>query len=137
MRMSANDVWTVAQTVYGEARGESDDGKRAIAQVILNRATGHPRWRDLSLSSICKSPWQFACWNKHDPHRHLLDVVTVQDAVFVTCLRCTLDVLSQQAGSLVGEATHYYVIGTPEPSWARGKVPVTIIGAHQFYAHIA
>ena len=33
----SKDVDILARTIYGEARGESEIGKRAVASVILNR----------------------------------------------------------------------------------------------------
>lgn len=35
--MKENDIDILARTIYGEARGETDLGKMAVASVILNR----------------------------------------------------------------------------------------------------
>ena len=47
-------------TLYGEARGEDEAGRRAVASVIVNRrATG--RWGK-TFRSVCLWPAQFSCW---------------------------------------------------------------------------
>ena len=38
MKITARDIAVLALTVYGEARGESDLGKLAVAYVPVNRA---------------------------------------------------------------------------------------------------
>ncbi|CAF1547856.1 unnamed protein product, partial [Rotaria sordida] len=39
---SLDEVDVLTRTVYGEARGESEDGQAAVAWVIMNRvAAGH------------------------------------------------------------------------------------------------
>lgn len=49
-------VVCLAQAVYGEARGESDLGKRGVVHVILNRA----KKRKLTPCQVIKQPGQFS-----------------------------------------------------------------------------
>ena len=46
------DLWTVAQTCWGEARGEPMAGLYAVAHTIRNRAELHPRWRGTAVAQI-------------------------------------------------------------------------------------
>lgn len=59
------DVAKLAETLMGEAEGESYLAKRAVAQVIENRrASG--AWGN-SYTSVVLAPLQFSCWD--DPAR--------------------------------------------------------------------
>jgi spore germination cell wall hydrolase CwlJ-like protein len=77
----------LALTLYGEARGETAPGKRAVAWVVRNRmeraaewmankGRQHPLFGDGTVAGVVLRPWQFSCWNKGDPNLHrLLEIV--------------------------------------------------------------
>jgi len=65
MLPTAGDVWTVAMTLYGEARGTSLLDRLAVGAVIRERVL-RPGWWGRSWESVCKAPWQFSCWHDHD-----------------------------------------------------------------------
>jgi N-acetylmuramoyl-L-alanine amidase len=134
--ITAQDLWTVAQTLYGEARGEPVEGLYAVAHVLVNRSQDH-RWSGLPLGSICQQPYQFSCWLASDPNRHKLDQVSLADAVFCRCLTVAIEVLSGQHADTTGGATHYFATSMTPPSWARGQTAVAHIGHHLFYRGIA
>ena len=57
-----SDIEVVAITIMGEAWGESYEGKRAVGQVILNRAK--KRWRGAKTARhVCLDPKQFSSIN--------------------------------------------------------------------------
>jgi spore germination cell wall hydrolase CwlJ-like protein len=64
-------ILRVACTIYAEAKGESYEGKRAVASVIYTRAGDiytmgqGPTWIRCT-ANICRSP-AFSCWNKGWP----------------------------------------------------------------------
>ena len=60
------DLDWIAMTVWGEARGESFQGKLAVAYVICNRMTK----AQTSACAVVLKPWQFSFWNTDDPSRH-------------------------------------------------------------------
>lgn len=60
----------LAMLVFGEARGETFEGKLAVANVPLNRLEAHGYGSDLT--TIILRPWQFSCFNVKDPNRALL-----------------------------------------------------------------
>jgi hypothetical protein len=136
MSASAHDLWTVAQTLVGEARGEPFLGQVAVAWVIRNRQEHHVRWQGMCLADICTSRAQFSCWNAKDPNRPVIQALTLDDPIFVHALHVALTVLGNEIGSPVGLATHFYA-GTRVPAWAKGKTPVVVIGRHRFFEHIA
>lgn len=59
-----NDV-VLTMCLWGEARGEPNDGVSAVAWVIKNRALS----RDLTVKEVCLQPRQFSCFNSNDPNR--------------------------------------------------------------------
>jgi N-acetylmuramoyl-L-alanine amidase len=136
MPITAEDLWVLASTVWGEARGEPREGKYAVAWVVRNRLEHHPTWQGKTVMEVCRSPWQFSCWNIQDPNYTKVVALTMEDLIFVTCLHIAVDVLGNEVASPVGRATHYYS-GTRVPAWARGKTPVRVLGRHRFFEDIA
>ena len=55
-------IEVVAATLYHEARGEGEEGMRAVASVIYNRAH-QKRWKKLGYSGVCLQKKQFSCHN--------------------------------------------------------------------------
>ena len=131
LNISLSDVDVLARTVWGEARGESYEGKCAVAHVILNR------WRAAkgrkTIEAVCQEPWQFSCWNAHDPNRAKLLAVTLDDPMFRACWRAALDAFD--APDATKGARHYCTIDI-DPAWAHGHEPIVIIGRHQFFVGI-
>ena len=64
-----SDVIYVAQTVYGEARGEPWNAKLGVANVILNRKKAKRRYFGRSIKTVVQKPQQFSCWNYSDVNR--------------------------------------------------------------------
>lgn len=127
-RRSAIDCLTAA--IYYEAAQESGQGKRGVAQVILNRAR-HPAFP----SSICGVVYQgaerrtgcqftFTCDGSlgRRPSREGWN----------SARAIALAALSGVVEPSVGMATHYhadYVV----PYWARSLAKITQVGHHIFY----
>lgn len=69
MTYTPRDLNILSLTVYGEARGESDAGKLAVAWTARNRAEadlhrdGRPDWWGEGVAGVCLKSWQFSCWN--------------------------------------------------------------------------
>ena len=128
---------TLARTLWGEARSEPLAGIRAVAAVVLNRAT-HPRirWWGRTVTGVCRAPFQFSCWNANDSNRPKLLGVTQADKHFRVCQDVAQEAL---AGQLVAEqslgATHYHTKAI-RPSWLKQQKPCADIGAHLFYNDI-
>lgn len=68
------NVDTVARTLWGEARGTGLLDMLGVAAVIRERVL-RPGWWSRPNDdwiSVCRSPWQFSCWNSNDPNRSKL-----------------------------------------------------------------
>ena len=57
----ANTVNALAQVLWKEARGEGEDGIKAVASVIFNRSGGDPQW----MIDVIKMRKQFSCLNDY------------------------------------------------------------------------
>ena len=128
---SVSDIETAARTVYGEARGETEAGKIAVAWVILNRANKGGWWGN-NVNTVCVFPWQFSCWNKNDPNRAKIQKVGLDDESLRQCLLAVASVFSGLAPDPTDGSTHYHAAGV-NPAWAVDHTPAAIIGAHVFY----
>lgn len=136
--ITSHDLWVLAQTIWGEARGEGVEGMQAVCHVVCNRQRLHPTWRGRSIVAICQAPWQFSCWNLSDPNSPKLKKLNLSDAAFRLALQVAINGLADIEPDLTHGATHYYAdtLGTA-PSWARGHTPSAHIGHHLFFAGIA
>lgn len=121
------DELLLALTLYGEARGETALGKRAVAWVVRNRrelaeawlakrGRAHPLFGNGTIAGVVLRPWQFSCWNKGDPNLHkLMDIVQSDGASVHGGLWGVLKAVAK--GVLEGEwddptfgATHYCTV---------------------------
>jgi N-acetylmuramoyl-L-alanine amidase len=143
------DIWDAVRTLYGEARGETYEGKVAVAHVILERQavakamkqrTGknHPLFGDGSLSGVCLAPYQFSCWNPSDPNAAKLAALKLPDALgdssLLDCLAAMSAALAGREKPLPAGCLHYFVAGmTNPPKWAAGLTPAVQVGAHVFF----
>lgn len=125
------DLDTLGRTIYGEARGESHDGKIAVGWVIRNRLNRPKRFRE-TISGVCRQPYQFSCWNSKDPNLPKLQSVTLADPTFKECYSAGQQVCAGIADDPTHGAQFYKVIGA-KASWADGHTPCATIGHHEFY----
>jgi spore germination cell wall hydrolase CwlJ-like protein len=126
--MSALDCLT--QAVYYEAGFESEAGKRAVAQVVLNRVR-HPAFP----KSVCGVVYQGSerttgCQFSFTCDGSLARIPA--STAWGSARQVAQSALSGWVERSVGTATHYhanYVV----PYWASSLNKVTTIGAHIFY----
>ncbi len=136
MDVTAQDLDTLARTLYGESRGESWLGKVAVAWVIWNRVKTpkRRRWWGDTIHEVCTYPMQFTCWNRDDPNRPKMERLTLKaDPAFRECLAAGAAAISGLEPDPTEKATHYYVAMSPEPRWARGIEPIAEVGRHLFF----
>jgi N-acetylmuramoyl-L-alanine amidase len=131
---TVGDIDVVARTLWGEARGESDEGRAAVAWVIRNRAS-EPSWWGRTVSEVCQHPWQFSCWNASDPNSAKLKTLAKTDPLYQHLYEIALAVLDGQTPDPTGGASHYKVKGTAA-AWDGACIgrPHVEIGRHLFFA---
>jgi len=133
--VNATDLFTLARTVWGESRGEPDEGKAAVAHVVLNRFRSGKWFAANSIAETCRKPWQFSCWNDNDPNRDKLLNLTLGDKGFLECVDISAGCLAGRIEDPTGGANHYHAARV-HPSWAEGHESSAIIGNHIFYTGI-
>lgn len=127
-RMRSIDCLTAA--LYYEAATESDDGQRAVAQVVLNRVR-HPTYPN----SVCGVVYQGSertsgCQFSFTCDGSLLRTPSIGG--WARARRIAAEALAGRVFDPVGHSTHYhanYVL----PYWASSLVKSAVIGAHIFY----
>ena len=134
MNVDWSELETMARTVYGEARGEGQDGKEAVANVILNRVRKQSYFGK-TVEEVCRKPKQFSCWNDGDPNRAKIEAVDFRDADFRDCVTACLDAIGLDPVLGLRLVCHYHAKGVT-PYWAEGKAPFVTIGNHVFYTNI-
>jgi spore germination cell wall hydrolase CwlJ-like protein len=121
----------LAQAVYYEARSESEDGQRAVAQVVLNRVR-HPSWPNSVCGVVYQGPMRagggcqftFTC----DGSLRFAPV----GAGWARARRIAAEALAGRVFAPVGLATFYHTHAVM-PRWAPRLTKVAVIGAHNFY----
>lgn len=133
--MTPGDLDVATRTVWGEARGETQPGKEAVAHVILNR------WRDETfykaqhtITLVCQWPKQFSCWNKDDVNLQRMLRATLDDRMFRASMQAVLKALDAPVDPTYG-SMHYHT-SYVSPMWSQGKEPVAVIGGHFFFNDI-
>lgn len=139
--MTPQDLMAVAKTIYGEARGDSYIGKKAVARVMYNRWKSNTgQWRkDTTLTKTVKRKWQFSCWNKKDPNRPKILAITLKSKVFRSCMMAALEAFDEKDPTK--GSRHYMTVGRRRKgwptSWGKERQPaVGQIGKHLFYKGI-
>jgi len=120
----------LAQAVYYEARSESDDGQRAVAQVVLNRVR-HPAFPN----SVCGVVYQGAERITGCQFSFTCDGSmgwAIEPDAWDRARRIAAAALAGAVYRPVGLATNYHTTAI-QPYWAPSLVPQTIVGAHIFY----
>ena len=130
-------AYVLAATLWGEARGEGNDGMQAVLNVIMNRANGNI----VKASQLVLTPKQFSFWNKIDNKTEyaiqlaksarsgeLKDVKQYNEALKLVDLA-----LKHNLKDITGGAKFYFNPKLARPSWAKKMIKTATIGHHEFY----
>lgn len=145
VKSALNDRQVLGLTLYGEARGCDDAGRRAVASVIGNRLkTG--RWGK-TYRSVCLWPMQFSCWqpiggaaNYAVVMAQARNLLGPTPAVLPASLRACIAIADLAiAGKLedsTAGATNYLteiLYANHPPTWALRMHQTVRIGGHLFF----
>ncbi len=120
----------LATAIYYEAASESDDGQRAVAQVVLNRVR-HPSYP----ASVCGVVYQGSERTTGCQFSFTCDGALARRpsvAGWTRARRIAADALAGRVFGPVGLATHYHT-NAVLPVWAPRLAKVAVLGAHIFY----
>lgn len=129
--LRGNSLECLTAAVYYEARSETLDGQRAVAQVVLNRAR-HPTYPN----SICGVVYQGSqrrtgCQFSFTCDGSMQRGVRNQ-AAWETARQVASAALAGYVYGPVGLATHYHTTAI-RPWWAPSLTRAITVGAHVFY----
>jgi cell wall hydrolase len=102
----------LALTVLGEAEGETDEGKSAVAHVVKNRMRRKPT-KYGTVADTVLAPWQFSCWNDSEPRRDYLMGVVHKGAanipmhLWAECWKAATGALDGTTKDPTNGASHY------------------------------
>jgi murein DD-endopeptidase MepM/ murein hydrolase activator NlpD len=100
------EIDALARTLYGEARGENEKSKRAVAWTIRNR-TGKNKWWGHTFYEVTHKDKQYSCWNKGDPNYH--KVHNPSGDSWEECKRIAREIYyDDPSNDPTNGATHYY-----------------------------
>lgn len=133
MKYDKDDLLVLAQTLYGEARGEFPNhglaALIAVANVVVNRLKkGFAK----NVRGVCLAPHQFSCWNHGDPNFDHIQKLNPKSVIFQICLNVAENVLSEKWPDLTDGCDHYHA-KTVHPYWSAYRNPKRIFGNHLFY----
>jgi cell wall hydrolase len=122
------------RTIVFEATGEPEEGKAAVAHVVLNRIRSG-KWRD-NIKEVVTQPWQFEPWMTR---RKEMENLSPDDPRYQSAAQIADAVLSGTRPDPTAGATHFLnpvVVrerrGGSLPPWAQGEGQP--IGRHTFYS---
>lgn len=129
----------IARTLYAEGRGESEAGRKAIASVIYNRASGNV----VNMPLVCLKKYQFSCWNKatateKSPSGFNVKIPSstinneTNNAIWENCKVIATKMLESEDFSPTTTATMYYAHAKVTPKWSTKLTDTTKIGNHTF-----
>ena len=137
VQLSNSEKLCLTQAIYHEARGESETGQWAVANVIINRAMSHK-----FPTTLCGVVFQnadqgfhhcqftFACDGKSDmgTERAAWSRATKMASVAYSEFK-----QGDSPGVLPDSALYYHTVSV-SPGWSNKFKRVATIGAHEFYS---
>lgn len=120
--VSGPSLECMTEALYFEARGESVNGQRAVAEVILNRVD-HPAFPN-TVCGVINQRGQFSYKGGSLRMR--------ERAAAMRAERIAREALAGAPRSLTGGATYFHTTYV-SPSWAKRFTRTTKIGSHIFY----
>lgn len=126
----ARALQCLASAIYYEAASESDNGQRAVAQVVLNRVM-HPAFPD----TVCGVVYQGSERATGCQFSFACDGAMARrpaQAAWDKALRFAFEALNGYVFAPVGLATHYHTYAVT-PAWNRQLIMTDAIGAHFFH----
>jgi hypothetical protein len=121
----------LAQAVYYEAGSQSEDGQRAVAQVVLNRVR-NPAFPNSVCGVVYQGPLRAGggCQFTFTCDGSLARAPA--GPAWGEARRIAVEALAGRVYAPVGLATHYHA-DYVSPSWAPRLISLGAIGAHDFY----
>ncbi len=131
--MLSFDLSIAVRTLWMEARGEPDDGMRAVGHVLLNRVHDG-RWGN-NLAAVCLAPLQFSCWNTMDVNRREMSLLADNDPSLAHATNVFMNCFGE-VDPTSGAKWYYSIHMTMPPSWTNGATFLGRFGNQNFYKDV-
>lgn len=133
---TARQVEILARTLHAEAGGLPVRAIEALAALVMNRvraaaSPGGPQHWGAGLAGVCRTPFQFPCWNRNDP-KHARLFAAEGAPSLDACRRVAARAAGGALRDPTGGATHWHA-AERLPGWAVGRVATAEIGGLIFY----
>lgn len=130
MKLVSDDTWAI-MTIWGEARGESKEGKIAVGEVIRNRMK-RKYSSDGTASGTVLKRLQFSCHNHDDPNRLLMAKLDDSSDLVKECIDAWKE---SEKTNLTKGAVLYCNLKSVDyiPTWAKMDKHTIKIGNHDFF----
>ncbi len=129
------DKFLLSVCLWREARGQSDEAKRWIVHVILNRAKSGKKLWPATVPGVILQPWQFSSFNTDDPNSTKFPHPN-QPADFKAYESCC-KVVENPGTDPTGGAFYYHSLSprdrTKWPKWASDDKLVATLSPFFFY----
>jgi len=126
------DVELLAGTIYGEAGGESRNGKIAVGMTVQTRVQ-HPRsvWGGSSWKSVMLAHSQFDCWRVNSTG--ITNARRANGSTWKECMGIAQEIRTGKVFDvgLTNAPTNYFA--GRHPAWSKGMQFIGTIGGHYFY----
>lgn len=126
-----SDLACTAVAVYFESRGESFEGQKAVASVVLQRAQTPHRWGSRPCDVV--KPVQFSFMTSKYGYPSIRHSEADWEVPWASALKAAREVLLDGPLPELHGADHYHATYV-HPAWRRKMPRVARIGKHIFYA---
>lgn len=127
----------LAMCIFGEGRGQSDEAKLGVANVVRTRVQARRKHYGLGWAGVILKPLQFSCFNSNDPNRpKLLEPLKWEQLpTWASCWEIARKVYQGIERDNTLGATHYFddSLAPHPPPWAARMTPTVKISALNFF----
>ena len=125
------ELFYLALALWREARGESVEGRIAVACSIRNRVE-RPSWWGTTFDQVVTKKWQYSSLtDPHDPQ--LAKWPLISDLTWIECLKISKAVLDNETVNPVPGADSYHDVSIAPPAWTKTARKCGQIGKLLFY----
>jgi spore germination cell wall hydrolase CwlJ-like protein len=128
------EIPLLALAVFLEARGESFDGKYAVANVVLNRVRAHS-WYGNTIPEVLLKRYQFSCFNRARAMHEYSDMILREYDAWEECVQASLLAYGGAGTDNTGGADHYCA-QEAKPDWKTKFRKTAEIGRHEFFSSV-
>lgn len=128
LKVSLNEYKCMVEAIHFEAKGETIEGKVAVANVILNRVDSK-RFPN-SICEVIHQPKQFSYLNKGRPKLTLNG--RIEKESFSDSAKIALKAVNRHLEDISEGSNHYYAHNKVEPFWKNHAYSLLTIGNHTF-----